>query len=62
MMSVIAGVPDTVVEYFQIVTVLSVSLPRFGGVCVDQCATIKRREQPFVGVNDKTVRPFDTIE
>ena len=61
-MGVITGVPDAIVEDFQIIAMLPVCASCFGGVGVDQSATIKRCEQPFVWINDEAVSVFDAVE
>ena len=62
MVRVVAGVPDAVVKYLEVVTVLAVRFACLCWVGIDECATVKGREQPFVRVHDKAVCALNAVE
>jgi len=61
-MGVVTGVPDAIVEDFQVIAVLPVCASCLGGVSLDQSATIKRRKQPFMGIDNEAVGFFDSVK
>ena len=50
------------IEYIEVLGVLSMCMTRLGWIAIDQRTAIERSEQPFMRINDQAVCIFDAIK